>query len=145
MCPLEDQMDASTAAGRALVATDTLGRRIVARRFRSLQEKRQIVQASLQPGSSVAEMARRHGLNANLLFAWRRLHAQGLLGARTRRVGKSARTLMLPVQVSASPGLPTSPSSRAYIEVVLADGTVIRSVGLVERGALEQVLSLLRR
>ena len=82
-------MDTSTAAGRALVTTDTLGRRVAARRFRTLHEKRQIVQASLQPGSSVAEVARRHGLNANLLFAWRRLLAQGLLGGHTRRSGQT--------------------------------------------------------
>lgn len=138
-------MDTSTAAGRALVGTDALGRRIVARRFRTLQEKRQIVQASLQPGSSVAEIARRHGLNANLLFAWRRLQAQGLLGGRTRRSGKPARTQMLPVRISGPAGLTERPPSAAYIEIVLADGTRIRSVGSVEREALEHVLSLLRR
>ena len=138
-------MDTSTAAGRALVATDTLGRRIVARQFRTLQEKRQIVQASLQPGSSVAEIARRHGLNANLLFAWRRLHAQGLLGGRSHGRGKLTRSRMLPVRVSGSPGLPERPTAAAYIEIVLADGTLIRSVGSVEREALDRVLSLLRR
>lgn len=138
-------MDTSTAAGRALVATDTLGRRIAARRFRTLHEKRQIVQESLRPGRSVAEIARRHGLNANLLFAWRRLLAQGLLSGRTRRGGKPARTKMLPVRISQPPGLTGRPPAAAYLEIVLADGTLIRSVGSVEQVMLEQVLSLLRR
>jgi transposase len=31
------------------------------------------------PGASVAAIARKHGVNANLLFGWRRLHKRGLL------------------------------------------------------------------
>jgi transposase-like protein len=58
-------------------ATDTLGRKITRRRLRSVEEKRRIVEETLVPGTSVAEIARRHGLNANLLFGWRRLHEQG--------------------------------------------------------------------
>ncbi|MBV8398379.1 MAG: transposase [Acetobacteraceae bacterium] len=43
------------------------------RRVWSSEEKRRIVQEAVQPGASVAEVARRHGLNANLVFAWRRM------------------------------------------------------------------------
>ena len=45
-----------------------------ARRRRSWtrDEKRRIVEESLQEGASIAEVARRHELNANLLFTWRR-------------------------------------------------------------------------
>ena len=45
-----------------------------ARRRRSWtrDEKRRIVEESLQEGTSIAEVARRHDLNANLLFTWRR-------------------------------------------------------------------------
>jgi transposase len=35
------------------------------RRWRSISEKRQIVQLTMQAGASVAEVAREHGLNAN--------------------------------------------------------------------------------
>ena len=38
------------------------------RRLRTVEEKTKIVQETLAPGVSVAEVARRHGLNANLLF-----------------------------------------------------------------------------
>jgi transposase len=60
------------------------GRR--ARRWRSVLEKRQIVQLTLEPGSKVAEVARAHGLNANQVFKWRRAFERGeadrdLLGA----------------------------------------------------------------
>ena len=33
----------------------------------------------MQSGFSVAQVALRHGVNANQVFQWRRLHAQGLL------------------------------------------------------------------
>src|SRR3954468_12266767 len=46
------------------------GRR--SRRSWSDGEKRKIVAEALVPGASVAEIARRHGANANLVFNWRR-------------------------------------------------------------------------
>lgn len=42
------------------------------RRSWSLDEKRRIVDESLEDGASLAEVARRHDLNANQLFTWRR-------------------------------------------------------------------------
>ena len=42
------------------------------RRSYSDDEKRRIVAEACLPGASVAEIARRHGVNANLLFTWRR-------------------------------------------------------------------------
>ena len=46
------------------------GRRV--RRWRSVTEKRQIVHLTMEPGASVAEIARAHGVNANQVFKWRR-------------------------------------------------------------------------
>ena len=42
------------------------------RRSWSAEGKRQIVEESRRPGASVSVVARRHDLNANLLFTWRR-------------------------------------------------------------------------
>lgn len=42
------------------------------RRSWSDDEKQRIVAETLCPGASVADIARRHGVNANLLFNWRR-------------------------------------------------------------------------
>ena len=53
------------------------GRRV--RRWRSVSEKRQIVQLTMAPGASVAEVARAHGLNANQVFKWRRAFERGEL------------------------------------------------------------------
>jgi transposase-like protein len=38
------------------------------RRTRSLDDRKRIVVEALAPGASVAAVARRHGLNANLIF-----------------------------------------------------------------------------
>ena len=75
--------------------TDALGRRSGPRRLRSIAEKRQIVEETLRPGASVATVARAHEVNANLVFAWRKLYQQGLL-----EPNASASTApLLPVEV----------------------------------------------
>src|ERR1700730_2169859 len=47
------------------------------RRRRSLDERKRIVVEALAPGVSVAAVARRHGLNANLVFKWIRRSREG--------------------------------------------------------------------
>ncbi len=42
------------------------------RRRRLVEEKVAIVQETLEPGASVSVVARRHGVNANQVFAWRK-------------------------------------------------------------------------
>jgi transposase-like protein len=42
------------------------------RRWRMVSEKRGIAKLTLEPGASVALVARAHGVNANQLFKWRR-------------------------------------------------------------------------
>jgi transposase len=67
------------------------------RRRHSLEEKRRVVEETLEPGASVARVARAHGVNANQVFAWRRLYRQGLLEGMN---GKAAG--LLPVHVVAA-------------------------------------------
>src|ERR1700739_4299838 len=55
----------------------SFGRRV--RRWGSVSEKREIVQLTLKPGASVAEVARAHGVNANQVFKWRRAFERGEL------------------------------------------------------------------
>ena len=47
------------------------------RRTRSLDDRKRIVVEALAPGASVAAVARRHGLNANLIFKWIRSSREG--------------------------------------------------------------------
>src|SRR3981081_4924449 len=49
------------------------------RRVRSTEEKRRIVAETYEAGASVSEVARRHDVNANLLFTWRRTMGVGPL------------------------------------------------------------------
>jgi transposase len=49
------------------------------RRRHSVEEKRRVVEETLEPSASVVRVARAHGVNANQVFAWRRQCRQGLL------------------------------------------------------------------
>ena len=49
------------------------------RQWRTTAEKRSIVEETLVPGVSVAQVARAHGINDNQVFHWRKLYRAGLL------------------------------------------------------------------
>ena len=49
-------------------------------RRRTIKERRDIVEETLVPGASVARVARRHEVNANQVFYWRKLYREGQLG-----------------------------------------------------------------
>jgi transposase len=66
-------------AARQLEAAD--GWRVRRQRF-SVERKRLIVEATLEPGASVAQVARAHEINANQVFKWKRLYERGLLVSR---------------------------------------------------------------
>jgi transposase len=51
------------------------------RRRRSVDEKLAIVRETFAPGASVSGVARRHQVNANQVFAWRKLYQDGSLSA----------------------------------------------------------------
>ncbi|MFM0340084.1 IS3 family transposase [Paraburkholderia fungorum] len=51
------------------------------RRRRSVEEKLAIVRETFEPGASVSGVARRHQVNANQVFAWRKLYQDGSLSA----------------------------------------------------------------
>jgi len=55
------------------------------RRRRSLEEKRRIVEETLESGASVALVARRHAVNANQVFYWRKKYREGRLGKGRQR------------------------------------------------------------
>ena len=65
----------------------------VARRRRSVEEKRRIVEETLEARASVARVARQHVVNANQVFYWRKKYREG-------RLGKSQSSKLLPVTLS---------------------------------------------
>lgn len=48
------------------------------RRDHSPELKRELIRQCLQPGASVSSIAMAHGINANLVFKWRREHRAAL-------------------------------------------------------------------
>ncbi|KAA6463095.1 methyltransferase domain-containing protein [Acidobacteria bacterium AB60] len=83
---------------------EVAGSRQRGRKRRTASEKLEIVQLTMKPGASVAEIARAHDVNANRVFKWRRLFERGQLADASTRP-----TALLPVTISAdveaSPGL----------------------------------------
>ena len=113
------------------------------RRFRTVEEKRRIVEEALQPGASVARVARAYGVNANQLFCWRRLYLQGQLESRN---GQTPGLLAVRVAHAAREASPRSQASASgdTIEIELSKGR-IRIVGKVDPASLQTALEYLAR
>lgn len=109
------------------------------RRSWTRDEKRRIVEESLEEGASIAAVARRHGLNANLLFTWRRKMG----------VGPSERNEPMPIlPVTIARGLAAEghcPDAAGHMEIVLSEGDRIIVRADVETAALTRVLKALSR
>jgi len=101
------------------------------RRRRSIEEKRRIVEETLEAGASVARVARRHAVNANQVFYWRKKYREG-------RLGKKQPSKLLPVTLSDiswsksdRAGCASSPFAVGSMEIKLAKGT-LRVAGIVD-------------
>src|SRR5712671_6729957 len=102
-----------------------------ARRRRSVEENRRIVEETLETGASVARVARRHAVNANQVFYWRKKYREG-------RLGKKQSSKLLPVTLSDISwsksdrvGCASSPFAVGSMEIKLAKGT-LRVAGIVD-------------
>ena len=117
------------------------------RRWRSVAEKRRIVELTLQPGASVALVARAHGVNANQVFKWRRAFERGELSE-----PGVASTGLLPVTVSAGCETAARPSGvyeRATPQACIHIEFPGRALISIESGAdpllLRSILESLRK
>lgn len=84
--------------GILVAAGDRSGKR----RYWTVEEKRKMVEETLSSSSSVATLARQHGLNANQLFYWRKLYHAGQLGDSLSEASGAA-VHLLPVAVADEP------------------------------------------
>lgn len=116
------------------------------RRVWSAEEKQRIVAETYEPDASVSVVARRHDLNANMLFTWRRA-----LGKTAARTSDGALTF-IPAKIDAAPcaaAVPTSlaPASRSVgqIEIALAGGERVIVGADVDAAALARVVKVLTR
>ena len=109
-------------------------------RRRTIQERREIVEETFVAGASVSRVARRHDVNANQVFYWRKLYREGQLeGDRT--------TQLLPVRVrNDRPAKAVEGDGLAVrlgtMEIKLPKGT-LRISGAVDEVALRAVLECL--
>jgi transposase len=120
--------------------------------FRSMEEKRRIVEETLKAVVSVSSVGRAHGINTNQVFQWRKLYQQGLLDS----ASGCDRIRLLPVVVSGgaesgtvvAPGATTiecpaiAGSSTGTIELSLGWGQ-LRIAGAVDGETLRTVLGCL--
>src|SRR5450432_3392590 len=119
-------------------ASDSARRR---RRLWSDDEKRQIVAETLAPGASVSIVARRHDLNANMLFTWRRQIGTSVL----LPAGDAMTFVPAAIITEAAPTAP--PESRWPVGWRLSSPTVIGSLRVrdVDVAALARVVKVLSR
>ena len=114
--------------------------------------KRQLVEQTFEPGASVALIARRNDVNANLLFKWRRQYRKGAYGAPALAEQAApvpdAPTRLLPVSVIAdTPTIPIEtpvPFADPMCEIEFEHARV-RIHGDVSPAMLQLILRELRR
>ena len=109
------------------------------RRSWTRDEKRRVVDESREEGASIAEVARRHDVNANQLFTWRRQF--DIEPAAPKNLAP-----ILPVTIAPdTTAEDTDRGSSGQMEIVLAEGDRIIVWSDVETAALTQVLKALSR
>lgn len=128
----------------------------IKRQYRTVEERRRIVEETLVPGVSVAMVARANGVNANQLFGWRKLYQSGLLGSNEPSLGQAARSAVrllpvtfaadiapAPAQAAVTPQRDVIDASPGSIELTLAKAR-LRIIGQVDAAVVRLVLELLR-
>ena len=118
------------------------------RREHSTEFKRDLVARSLEPGVSVAAIAMDNGINANLLFGWRRRHLESLASA-DPAPARSPAAVLLPVSIAVDPrethcaplAAPTR-SNNGSIEIEIGNARV-RLRGTVDDANVRSVLRAL--
>jgi transposase len=118
------------------------------RRRYAVTFKRELVERSLQPGASVSGIALDNGINANVLFRWRREQLHAASGMQQDH--GAARAALLPVQLIAA-AAPTqratmaarSPLPEGVIEIDIGAARV-RLHGAVDEANVRCVLRALK-
>ena len=110
------------------------------------QAKRELVQACLKPGVSMAKVAHKCGINANVLSNWVRLHERAKVGAVASRgqVVEMPAPAFVPVQLEAT--APQQASPTLNVQVRLPNGVVVdmQGCGLQQAGQLIEALGRMR-
>jgi transposase len=105
-------------------------------------EKARIVDESLAPGASVAEVARRHDVHPNLLHLWRR---QARTGALALVGADDAAGEVRFAAVAVTPEKQDSAAPSSVIEIEFADGTRLRITGPAEAATVSALMGALSK
>ena len=98
-----------------------------------------MVEETLRPGSSVAVIARRHGVNANQVFHWRKLYREG-------RLDLEPATHLVPVRIAEVVSEARPPAKLGAGVIVVEVGRArIRVEGPVDGDALRLILERVGR
>lgn len=111
------------------------------RRRRSVEEKRRIVEETLEAGASVARVARRHAINANQVFYWRKKYREGWLGQPSKLLAVTVSEI--PSNKAGQVRYETRRCTSGAMEIKLPKGQ-LRITGSVDAEALRTVLEYLR-
>ena len=114
----------------------------MARRTKRLwtdEEKRSICFQTTAPGVSVAQVARRYAVNANLIFKWLRDPRYAPDPTSVAPPAEEAR--FLPVEIVAETrSAPAAPAAENHIEIELAGGHRMRISGSYDPEALARLI-----
>ncbi|WP_353428847.1 IS66-like element accessory protein TnpA [Paracoccus denitrificans] len=103
------------------------------------EEKRSICLQTAAPGVSVAQVARRDAVNANLIFKWLRDPRYAPDPASAAPPAEAAR--FLPVEIVAETrSAPAAPAAENHIEIELAGGHRMRISGSYDPEALARLI-----
>jgi transposase len=152
----EARMDGVSTAVIAATATVAVKRK--KRQHRSSTERLRVVEETLVPGASVALVARAHGVNANQVFAWRKLYLTGKLIDKSSKAITQVSPRLLPVTIcdadqhlgaivadttsASTPVMCTAPPGSIHIQFPKAQ---IRVEGCADASTLRVVMECLLR
>jgi len=103
-----------------------IGKRV----YRTVAEKRRIVELTFQPGASVAKVAQAEGVNSHQVFDWRRAYLKGKLEPK----GQRSATL-LPVVLS------SAEASAVTVDAAATETSSVQPLAAIPGGAIHIELS----
>jgi len=119
------------------------------RRDWSDEEKLSIIAESFSARTSISAVARRHGLNKNQLFQWRRQFREGGFDGEAEAVTFVPVVTELSAPAAVAPGIESSrassaaPTATSMIEIVIG-ATTVRVPSTADECALRRVLAAVR-
>jgi len=122
--------------------------------YRSVAEKRRIVELTLEAGTSVAKVAQAEGVNSHQVFDWRRAYLKGRLEAKGQKSVALLPVVLSPAEASDvsadAPGIekrsmkPMAALPAGAIHIELSGRVKIRVESGVDAALLRAVLESLR-